>query len=142
MYATSLKICDYSPIQAEKLFSQLLWEKRLNFYNQLENSIKTNNMIKLLVYFNHDHKKIIFWICSLLLDVIKWKHKLYTLITNIDKVELITQLSQINSFKYLNKSIQSWIKCRYKLITINGINHELIIVEQLLYWQYISNTFN
>ncbi|WP_367679234.1 DNA polymerase III subunit delta' C-terminal domain-containing protein [Buchnera aphidicola] len=142
LYPISLKICDYSPIIAKKMFVELNWEKRIKLFTQLKQSIHNKNILQLVTHLSNsnDIKKII-WICSLLLDSIKWKHKLYSLIINIDQIDLIKFLSCKQSITNLNQTMKSWIKCYYNLINIDGINQELIILEQLLYWKEILNTF-
>jgi len=87
---------------------------------------------------NHDDVgERVQWLCSLLLDAIKWQQNAGQFIINHDQQNLISQIAHLQTNDALQKSVQGWMHCRQQLLTITGVNRELILTEQLLEWEQL-----
>lgn len=133
----ALKISQNHPEIAKNLLKSKNWIERKKLYFQLNNSLQKNNFINLLPILNNQTIIKIQWIILLLLDVIKKKLNFSSFVINLDQEFLIQNILKKYSYKYLDKIIKSWIKCRYQLINIENINNELLIFQQLIKWQNI-----
>jgi len=137
-YLTALRINQGSPLFAKNFINGNIWIDRTNFYKCLHSSFINQNLLNILPLLQ---KKDIFikidWICFLLLDSIKFNFNEKNNITNFDQIELIQFLSCNYKNTILDLSIRTWMHCKYRLSNISGINHELLLLEQLLTWERI-----
>ncbi|AHG60034.1 DNA polymerase III subunit delta' C-terminal domain-containing protein [Buchnera aphidicola] len=137
---TSLRINQGSPIYAKKFINSQIWIERINFYKCLFHACQNRNLLKILPILNNKNSIVyINWICFLLLDSIKFSFNQKEYLTNLDQIELIEFFSDNYKTIILDVSIRTWMKCRYRLLNISGINHELLLLEQLLKWEKILN---
>ncbi|QCI21074.1 DNA polymerase III subunit delta' [Buchnera aphidicola (Hyperomyzus lactucae)] len=138
-YLTALRINQGSPISAKKFINGNIWIDRINFYKRLYNSLKNKNLLNMLKTLNEKNSIVqIDWICFLLCDSIKFNFNEKKYLTNFDQIELIKLLSY-NANMILDLSLRTWMRCRYRLSKISGINYELLLLEQLLLWEKILN---
>ncbi|CAL4322997.1 DNA polymerase III subunit delta' [Buchnera aphidicola (Cavariella theobaldi)] len=139
-YLTALRVNAGCPITAKNFINGEIWKERIYFFQNIFFSFKNKNLINMLSILN-DHNIIvkINWICLLLFDAIKFNINQKNYISNLDQMPLIDMLSRNYSDYHLDQSIHAWIKCKYRLTTILGINHELILLDQLLLWEKILN---
>ncbi|AAO27046.1 DNA polymerase III delta' subunit [Buchnera aphidicola str. Bp (Baizongia pistaciae)] len=121
-----------------------LYQERLNFFETLLTSFQEKNFLKMLNVLNNKKclDQIFIWICGIILDSIKWKHDINTIIINTDQTKIIQILASNFSILSLDNSYKSWIYCYNNIKNIPGINIELLFVKQLLYWEEILNIFN
>lgn len=139
-HLAALRINQGSPISAKKFINGELCIDRTNFYKHLYNAFKRKNLLKILPILCKKNSTIkIEWICLLLLDAIKFNLNEYNSLINLDQIKLITFFSNNHTISFLDNSIRTWMRCRYRLLNISGINHELLLTEQLLTWEKISN---
>ncbi|CAL4326413.1 DNA polymerase III subunit delta' C-terminal domain-containing protein [Buchnera aphidicola] len=137
---TALRINQGLPISAKKFINGEIWIERINFYKCLFNAFKNKNLLNILPKLNKKNSTIqINWICFLLLDSIKFNLNQKKHLINLDQIKLIQFLSFNYTHVILDISIRTWMKCQYRLIQISGINHELLLLEQLLKWEKILN---
>ncbi len=73
------------------------------------------------------------------MDAIKWQQNAGQFIINHDQQPLIAQIARLQSNDSLQKSVQAWMHCRKQLLTIVGVNRELLLTEQLLEWDIALN---
>ncbi|CAL4323701.1 DNA polymerase III subunit delta' [Buchnera aphidicola (Protaphis terricola)] len=139
----SLRINQGSPILAKEFINNGLWEERKKLCIYFLNSIKKKNLIKIfpILSINNTILKID-WICLLLFDSIQIHFNQKKKLTNFDEFQIIQFFSRNYNYFTLKKSITTWIKCRYRLLNISGINNELLILEQLLRWENILKFTN
>lgn len=139
-YLTALRVNTGAPLTAKKFINGEMWTERIYFFKNISLSFKNKNLINIISMLN-DHNIIIKidWICLLLFDAIKFNINKKNFISNLDQIPLIDMLARNYKYYHLNQSIYSWIKCKYRLTTILGINHELLLVDQLLSWEKILN---
>lgn len=132
----ALRINHGSPISAKKFINEEIWKERINFYYQLFVALKDKKLLKLLpllcknnVFFKID------WICFLLIDSIKFKFIENKFLINFDQEKLIEFLSFNCTNIVLDNSLKTWMRCKHRLLNISGINHELLLLEQLIVWE-------
>lgn len=134
----SLRINQGSPISAKEFINNGLWEERKNVFICFSKSIKNQNLLKMLPILSINNTLLkIDWICLLLFDAIQVYFNEKRKLTNFDQSELIQFFTQNYNYFTLNQSIQSWNKCRYRLLNIPSINNELLLLEQLLKWEKV-----
>ncbi|WP_261979615.1 DNA polymerase III subunit delta' C-terminal domain-containing protein [Buchnera aphidicola] len=138
LYLTALRINAGSPISSKKFLDGTLWMERIKFYQHFIKAFKKKDLLELLKILNttNTHTKIN-WICSLLLDAIKFHYTQDQYLINLDQLEIIKFLSKNYTNDVLDISIRNWMQCRYRLLNISGINYELLMAEQLLRWETI-----
>ncbi|WP_348769336.1 DNA polymerase III subunit delta' C-terminal domain-containing protein [Buchnera aphidicola] len=134
----SLRTNQGSPISAKNFIQNGLFKERKNLFLYFLKSIKHQNLLKILPILSVSKTLLkIDWICLLLFDAIQIYFNYKKKITNFDQLELIQFFSYNYNYFTLNTSIQTWNRCRYKLLNITGINNELLLLEQLLKWEKI-----
>lgn len=139
-HLTALRINQGSPILARKLLKSESWTDRINLYKSLFDALKNKDLLKIRPIFNHKTTIVqIDWICLLLLDSIKFNYQEKKFLINYDQIKLIHFFSSNYAISILDTSIRHWMLCRHRLLNISGINHELLILEQLLSWEKILN---
>ncbi|CAL4042959.1 DNA polymerase III subunit delta' [Buchnera aphidicola (Takecallis arundicolens)] len=135
----ALRINNYDPELAKNFIQKKNWIERIHFYEDITDAINKNNFLMLLPKLNTtDVLNKIYWIILLLWDSLKLKTNIFTYFINTDQIYLIQNISKKYSYITLNNILYSWIQCRYQLITIDNINYELLILQQLLKWQILK----
>lgn len=129
-------------IPEKKNTLSVLQKERTSFFDILLFSFETKNLLNILnILKKNNLDKKFLWIYSIILDSIKWKTNIKTTIINIDQTKLIKILASNFSISLLDNSYRSWIYCHNNITNISGINIELLLVKQLLYWEKILNFF-
>ncbi|MDN5680304.1 MAG: DNA polymerase III subunit delta' [Ewingella sp.] len=135
---TALRLGNGTPLSAQALLQPERWKQRVALCQQLAESCQQRDMLSLLPQLNHDDVgERVQWLCSLLLDAIKWQQNAGQFIINHDQQNLISQIAHLQTNDSLQKSVQGWMHCRQQLLTITGVNRELILTEQLLEWEQL-----
>jgi len=138
MIRTALNICNNIPISSKKFLNTSIWSLRLNLLKKLRIGIRNNDLFSLLPLLNKENVELLInWILLILIDIMKYKLTLEQYLLNTDHIEMIREMSQKFSYICLEKSIQSWIIFKDKLINIPHINVQLILLEQLIRWEKI-----
>ncbi|NIH16590.1 MAG: DNA polymerase III subunit delta' [Buchnera aphidicola (Periphyllus lyropictus)] len=136
---TALNISENSPILAKKIITGKEWVERKNFFKNIKKSIKYKNLFQLIDKFELYTSKKIYWLCSLILDVIKNYYKKNLDLTNIDQIKIIKIIQERNKIKNLYIIINIWMKCFFRIKKIKKINHKFLIIEPIIYWEKIFN---
>ena len=73
--------------------------------------------------------------CALLVDAMKWQQGAHRYVLNQDQQPLVHQLASLLSSASLQQIVQQWLNCRHQLLSVVGVNRELLLTEQLLRWE-------
>jgi len=94
------------------------------------------DMLALLPVLNHDDvAERLHWLCTLLVDAMKWQQGAAGYVLNQDQQPLVQQLASRLSSTSLQQIVQQWLHCRQQLLNVIGVNRELLLTEQLLSWE-------
>ncbi|WP_348665994.1 DNA polymerase III subunit delta' [Arsenophonus symbiont of Ornithomya chloropus] len=133
---TAIKLTAGAPISAFMLLQPNVWIKRKDFFKLLKKNLSSNTLLNWLPELNQSNAiERIFWLITILLDAIKYQQKLSDYCINQDQLLLISELAKMTSSRILLKSAYEWQNCRYQLISIMGLNQELLLTSQLINWQ-------
>ncbi|WP_225639244.1 DNA polymerase III subunit delta' [Candidatus Profftia sp. (ex Adelges kitamiensis)] len=137
---TALRITNGAPIAALKLLAPDIWGYRIKFLHGLQQAILHYQWINLLPLLNNDNvNQYLTWLCMILLDAIKLQHGVKNTFTNLDQQHIISQLASTQTNTILQKQLENWIFCRHQLLTITGLNREIILTRNLCLWNQYSN---
>lgn len=135
---TALRLGGGTPLAALELLQPERWKQREQLCQQFSLSWQQRDWLSLLPQLNHDDAADrLFWLCSLLLDVIKTQQGAGNFVINLDQQPLINQLASGLRNAALQKHLQGWMECRQQLLSIVGVNRELLLTEQLLEWESV-----
>lgn len=134
-----LNISENSPILAKKFFIKKLWDIRKKLFLKINKSIKLKNFFLLYKYLKKKLLKKIYWICSLILDVIKYSYNKNTKLINFDQKELIYIINKKNIKKNLFKIIKIWFRCFFYIQNIPKVNKNFILLEPLIQLEKMFN---
>lgn len=133
---TALRLGEGTPLAALELLQPERWKQREQLFQQLGISWQQRDWLSLLPQLNHDDATDrLFWLCSLLLDVLKAQQGAGHYSINLDQQPLIAQLANSLSNSSLQTDLQGWMQCRQQLFSVVGVNRELLLTEQLLEWE-------
>ncbi|MWP61463.1 DNA polymerase III subunit delta' [Gilliamella sp. Pas-s25] len=138
--ASALLLSENAPLKAAALLAPEKWQQRKAFCDQLLELVPQNNYWQLAKTFdNEDFIERIVWFCALLSDALKAKQKVGHFIVNRDQVPLIRLLATKSNEK-ISALYHLWLQARNQLLTITGLNKELIIYNVLAQSELISET--
>lgn len=133
---TALRLANGGPLSAIELLQPERWKQRMVLCQQLYIQCQQQDMLSLLPQLNHeDAAERLYWLATLLLDAVKWQQHAGQFIINHDQQPLIALLADAQSNASLQQSVTAWMHCRQQLISIVGVNRELLLTEQLLEWE-------
>lgn len=133
---TALRLTNGAPLSAIELLQPERWKQRVVLCQQLYTQCQQQDMLSLLPQLNHDDApERLYWLATLLLDAIKWQQHAGQFIINHDQQPLIALLAGAQSSVALQQSVSAWMHCRHQLLSIVGVNRELLLTEQLLEWE-------
>jgi len=133
---TALRLHDGAPIAAEQLLQPERWQQRSTLCGVLHDALLGQDMLALLPVLNHDNvAERLHWLCSLLIDAMKWQQGAAGFVLNQDRLPLVQQLATRLSAASLQHIVQQWLHCRHQLLSVVGVNRELLLTEQLLSWE-------
>ncbi|WMY97054.1 MAG: DNA polymerase III subunit delta' C-terminal domain-containing protein [Arsenophonus sp.] len=133
---TAIKLTSGAPISSLMLLKPDIWTKRKYFFKSLKKHLSDNILLSWLPELNQSNATDrIVWLITIILDAIKYQKKLSYYCVNQDQLSLISQLAKISSAEVLLKSAYEWKNCRYQLISILGLNQELLLISQLINFQ-------
>ncbi len=135
-HLTALLLNNGSPIDAKKMLQPNNWQQRSILCNTLNTALLQKNMMLLLpVLQKIDVAERLYWLCTLLLDAMKWQQGASEYVVNHDQKSLVHQLASIMSDVFLSQILQRLLLCRHHLLSVVGVNCELLLIEQLLGWE-------
>lgn len=135
-HLTALRLNCGGPIAAKKLLQPINWKQRSILCCALSDALLEHNMLSLLPILSYPDVGVrLHWVCTLLLDSIKTQQGASRYVINQDQRALVHQMaSQITDISLL-KIVQKWIICRHNLLSVAGVDRELLLTEQLLNWE-------
>ncbi|SQI41042.1 DNA polymerase III subunit delta' [Leminorella richardii] len=129
---TALRLSNGAPPVAQAMLASGDWAARAELCKELALSFERRDLLALLPLLNQDNaEERIHWAVSLLLDVMKQQQGASAFVVNQDALEAIQRLSAIMSPLLINLTVQRWLDCRYQLMTVAGINRELLLTNML-----------
>lgn len=136
---TALRLSDHAPAAAQELLAADTWGAREKLCQALSNALNSGDWLTLLPALNHDSVvQRLHWLSTLLLDALKHQQRIVRL-TNVDNTALVTQLAHALSASRLQAIATDACVCREQLLSVTGLNRELILTERLLRWeQYLQ----
>ncbi|NRN29129.1 DNA polymerase III subunit delta' [Photorhabdus heterorhabditis] len=138
---TALKLSQGAPVAAEQLLQPEQWQVRRQFCQAIEQALDKRDALSLLPQLNHENApQRLHWLISLLLDAVKWQQQAPNYCINQDQQTLIYQLSSMHTTIVLLQSVNDWTYCRHQLLSVVGVNWELLLTEQLLNWEKQFNS--
>ncbi|MCW5197780.1 DNA polymerase III subunit delta' C-terminal domain-containing protein [Buchnera aphidicola] len=135
----ALNISENSPILAKKILKNKIWNTRKKLFDKIYELIKVKNILLLYKDLKKYVLKKIYWICSLILDAIKYFYNKNIKLINTDQNKLIKIINKKNSKKNLFKIIKIWMKCFFYIKNIPKVNINFILLESLIQWEQFFN---
>lgn len=132
----ALRLSSGAPAAALELLQPENWKHRQALCEKLIQACSSKDMLALLPSLNHeDAAQRIHWLSSLLLDALKWQQGAGQWLANDDMQPLVATLASSTAPAVLQAILQGWFTCRESLLSVVGVNRELLITEQLLTWE-------
>lgn len=130
--ASALLLNQLAPLAAANLLEPAHWQARHQFCQQLSQQLAQHDLWSLLPEFDQESAvQRLAWLDSLIRDALKGKQRgVGKYIINRDQVELIRQLMRYKT-DGLTALYQLGLTVRQQLLTINGINRELVLCNLL-----------
>lgn len=129
---TALRLSNGAPIAAQQLLTSTVWRNREEVCHGLDSAFTQRDLLSLLPALNHNNAdERIHWAISLLLDVVKYQQRAANFVVNQDCLSVIQRLANLASPQLFNCIAQNWLSCRYELLTVVGVNQELLLTNML-----------
>lgn len=136
--ASALLLSENAPLAAAALLVPEKWQQRKAFCENLLKSLPQNDYWQLANTFDHEQfLERIIWFCALLSDALKAKQKVGRFIVNRDQVALVRLLAT-NSNEKITALYDLWLKARQQLLSVSGLNKELIVYNVLAQSEIIN----
>ncbi|QIU88375.1 DNA polymerase III subunit delta' [Yokenella regensburgei] len=132
---TALRLSASAPAAALELLQQH-WSARQQLCQQLDAALNSHDWLSLLPALNHDDATMrLHWFATLLLDALKIQQRI-TIVTNVDALTLCERLARTWSAARLQAIAHDACECREQLLSVTGLNRELMLTERLLRWEH------
>ncbi|MCS4269908.1 MULTISPECIES: DNA polymerase III subunit delta' [Raoultella] len=132
----ALRLSANAPAAALELLEESRWAARQQLIQTLANALTGGDWLTLLPILNHEQAAVrLHWLASLLLDAQKRQQGI-SLLSNPDAWTLINQLAQALPASRLQAITQDVSACREQLLSVVGVNRELLLTERLLRWEH------
>lgn len=129
---TALRLSAGSPGAAEALLQEAHWSQRQALCQATTAALASGDWLSLLPVLNHDRvAERLQWLSSLMLDALKIQQGA-SLISNVDSPALVQQLAHGLRSATLHAMLQSIFTCREQLLSVVGVNRELLLTDLLL----------
>lgn len=131
-FRTALRLSNGAPVAAQQLLTSEVWEKREAVCQGLSVAFQQRDLLSFLPLLNHDNvEQRIHWAVSVMLDVIKYQQGATGFIVNQDCLRAIQNMAGLSSAIIFNQISQRWLSCRHDLLTVAGVNRELLLTNML-----------
>ncbi|MFT8211301.1 MAG: DNA polymerase III subunit delta' [Symbiopectobacterium sp.] len=138
---TALRLQAGAPLAAEHFLQEETARQRTALCQALANAVAPRAFYTLLPLLNHeDSPERIHWLSSLLLDALKIQRGAANARVNLDQDELVTLLANRLTAAELDAVLSRWLCCRHQLLTVTGVNRELLLADVLLEWEQLFQT--
>lgn len=132
----ALRLSANAPAAALELLEESRWAARQQLIQTLANALTGGDWLTLLPILNHEQAAVrLHWLASLLLDAQKRQQGI-SLLSNPDAWTLINHLTQALPASRLQAITQDVSACREQLLSVVGVNRELLLTERLLRWEH------
>ncbi|VUC85205.1 DNA polymerase III subunit delta' [Raoultella terrigena] len=132
----ALRLSANAPAAALELLEESRWAVRQQLIQTLASALTVGDWLTLLPILNHEQAAVrLHWLASLLLDAQKRQQGI-SLLSNPDAWTLINQLAQALPASRLQAITQDVSACREQLLSVVGVNRELLLTERLLRWEH------
>ncbi|MBC1011924.1 DNA polymerase III subunit delta' [Escherichia coli] len=128
----ALRLSAGSPGAALALFQGDIWQARETLCQALAYSVQSGDWYSLLAALNHEQALArLHWLATLLMDALK-RHHGAAQVTNVDVPGLVVELANHLSPSRLQAILGDVCHIREQLMSVTGINRELLITDLLL----------
>lgn len=128
----ALRLCSGAPAAALELLQKEAWSHRMQLCSAVEQALNSRDWLGVLSVLNHDQAPVrLHWLVSLLLDAMKLQQGA-TLVSNVDVWPLINTLANALPGATLRAIVHEMCLCREQLLTVTGLNRELVLTDLLL----------
>lgn len=132
----ALRLSGGAPAAALALLQPELWQQRQSLAEKLGLALQNRDWLSLLPALNHEQASLrLTWLAALLLDARKWQQGAAAWIANTDRQPLVAQISEAVPAPVLQTMLTELFRCREQLISVVGLNRELVLSEMLLTWE-------
>ncbi len=129
---SALRLCSGAPAAALALLQPEVWSQRETLCRAVESALDSHDWLSVLPALNSDQApERLHWLAALLLDALKIQQGA-TLLTNPDVWALVTTLANRLSGQSLHAILHDICQSREQLLTVTGLNRELLLTDQLL----------
>jgi len=129
---SALRLCGGAPAAAANLLQTEHQAPRQTLCQSVEQALNSGDWLSLLAALNHEQvAERLHWLATLLLDALKIQQRA-TLLTNMDAISLVQHLAQQLSGTRLHAFLRAIVECREQLLTVVGVNRELLLTDLLL----------
>ncbi len=133
---TALRLCSGAPAAALDLLDGKNWQQRQMLCQALNKAQESSDLLALRSELNDDRAvERLDWLSALLLDAVKWRRGASGAMVNLDQAPLIEKLANRQSDMILHMMLGQILTCRQQLVSVPGINRELLLTEMLLRWE-------
>lgn len=130
---TALRLSSGSPLKSFNLLETKHWQQRLSLCNALINAVAQKDLLTFLPELNQDNViERMDWTLMLFMDAIKRQQNAEDYIANLDQLSLIIKLTDFFDSLSLQQICRQWLACRHQLLTVSGINKELLLTNLLI----------
>ncbi|WP_406914852.1 DNA polymerase III subunit delta' [Enterobacter quasiroggenkampii] len=128
----ALRLSSGAPAAALALLQPDVWSQRETLCRAVEMALNNHDWLSVLPALNSDQAvERLHWLASLLLDALKLQQGA-TLLTNPDAWTLVNTLANRLSGTILHAMLHEIFQSREQLLTVTGLNRELLLTDQLL----------
>ncbi|MGY5957476.1 DNA polymerase III subunit delta' [Kosakonia sp. BK9b] len=129
---TALRLSAGSPGAAEMLLQEEQWAQRKQLCQATETALQSGDWLAMLPVLNHERvAERLQWLASLWLDALKVQQGA-TLLSNVDCAGLVHDLARQLRSETLHALLHSAFICREQLLSVVGVNRELLLTDLLL----------
>lgn len=134
----ALRLSANAPAAALALLVDPHWQQRESLYQQVSISMTTHRQALLPTLTQGHTINKLFWLQTLLMDVLKSLQGLTPWLTNVDNLTLINHLAGKMPLVSYQKLLDYWLNCRHELLLTPGLNQELLLLEGCLLWESLQ----
>ena len=129
---TALRLSSGAPAAALELLQKDRWAQREQLCQAFSQALDSRDWFSLVSTLNHDQATSrLHWLASLLLDALKLQQSA-TLLSNADAWPLVNTLANQLSDAKLRAILHDICACREQLLTVTGLNRELVLTDLFL----------
>ncbi|MTD39887.1 DNA polymerase III subunit delta' [Erwinia sp. CPCC 100877] len=134
----ALRLSAGAPGAALTLLTSDRWKERETLYAALDGVLRSGGWLDLLGALNHESVAArLHWLSALLLDAVKWHQGITQALVNDDQRARVAAIADAVSIARLQSMLWTLFRVREQLITVAGVNRELILTGLLLGWEHL-----